>query len=79
MAIETLNPATGELLRTFPETSPAEVDRVLSAAVRAQQAWARSSFAERAAPMRRVGALFGDVADFRKIQAEAAEGARAGA
>jgi glycyl-tRNA synthetase beta chain len=29
--------------------------------------------------MRRVGALFGDVADFRKIQAEAAEGARAGA
>jgi len=29
--------------------------------------------------MRRVGALFGDVADFRKIQAEAADGARAGA
>jgi glycyl-tRNA synthetase beta chain len=29
--------------------------------------------------MRRVGALFGDVADFRKIQAEAAEGARPGA
>jgi succinate-semialdehyde dehydrogenase/glutarate-semialdehyde dehydrogenase len=57
MAIETLNPATGELLRTFPEMEAPEVDRILSAAVEAQRAWARRSFAERAAPMRKVAQL----------------------
>ncbi|HEX7489244.1 MAG TPA: aldehyde dehydrogenase family protein, partial [Anaeromyxobacteraceae bacterium] len=57
MAIETLNPATGELLKTFPETEPAEVERILSAAVAAQRDWARRPFAERAAPMRKVAAL----------------------
>ena len=57
MAIETLNPATGERLASYPETSPQEVDRILGAAVRAQRAWARASFAERAVPMRKVAAL----------------------
>jgi succinate-semialdehyde dehydrogenase / glutarate-semialdehyde dehydrogenase len=57
MAIETLNPATGVLLKTFPETEPAEVDRILSAAVAAQKAWARLPFAERAVPMRKVAQL----------------------
>jgi succinate-semialdehyde dehydrogenase/glutarate-semialdehyde dehydrogenase len=57
MAIESVNPATGEQLATFPETPAAEVDRVLGAAVAAQRAWARTSFAERAAPMRRAAAL----------------------
>ena len=41
MAIETLNPATGELLKTFPEMEPAEVERILTAAVAAQRDWAR--------------------------------------
>ncbi len=57
MAIETLNPATGERLETFPETPPAEVDRILSAAVAAQRDWARLPFAARAAPMREVARL----------------------
>jgi succinate-semialdehyde dehydrogenase / glutarate-semialdehyde dehydrogenase len=57
MAIESLNPSTGERLATFPETTPAELDRILAAAVKAQQAWARAPFAERAGPMRRAGAL----------------------
>jgi len=57
MAIESLNPATGERLATFPETPAAEVERILDAAVRAQRAWARQPFAARAAPMRRVAAL----------------------
>jgi len=70
MAIETLNPATGELVKTFPETSPAEVDRILAAAVAAQKAWARTSFAERAAPMRRVGALLRERAqEYAKLMA----------
>ncbi len=57
MTIESLSPSTGELLATFEETPAAEVDRMLTAAVRAQRAWARTPFAERAAPMRRVAAL----------------------
>jgi succinate-semialdehyde dehydrogenase/glutarate-semialdehyde dehydrogenase len=57
MAIESVNPATGERLATFPETPSAEVDRILGAAVRAQRAWARQPFAARAAPMRKVAAI----------------------
>jgi len=57
MAIETLNPTTGESLRTFKEMGKEEVDRILDAAVAAQKAWARVPVAERAAPMRKVAAL----------------------
>jgi succinate-semialdehyde dehydrogenase/glutarate-semialdehyde dehydrogenase len=57
MSIESLNPTTGERLATFPETSPEMVSGILESAARAQKAWARTSFADRAAPMRRVGAL----------------------
>jgi succinate-semialdehyde dehydrogenase/glutarate-semialdehyde dehydrogenase len=57
MAIESLNPATGERLASFPEMSAAEVSGVVDAAVRAQKEWARTTFAARAAPMRRVGAI----------------------
>jgi succinate-semialdehyde dehydrogenase/glutarate-semialdehyde dehydrogenase len=57
MAIESLNPATGESLRTFAEMGKEEVDRILDAAVAAQKAWARVPIAERAVPMRKVAAL----------------------
>src|SRR5512137_1834897 len=57
MAIESLNPTTGEVLRTFPEMGKDEVDRILEAAARAQKAWARVPIAERAIPMRKVAAL----------------------
>jgi succinate-semialdehyde dehydrogenase / glutarate-semialdehyde dehydrogenase len=57
MAIESLNPATGERLATFSETPPAEVDRIVDAAAKAQRAWARQPFAARAAPMRKVAAI----------------------
>jgi succinate-semialdehyde dehydrogenase/glutarate-semialdehyde dehydrogenase len=57
MAIESLNPTTGELLRSFPEMGKEEVDRILDAAVRAQKAWALVPIAERAVPMRKVAAL----------------------
>ncbi len=70
MAIETVNPATGERLATYPETAPAEVDRILGAAVEAQRAWARASFAERALPMRKVAALLRERApEYAKLMA----------
>ncbi len=70
MAIETLNPATGVLVRTFPEMGVPEVDRILTAAVAAQKAWARASFAERAAPMRKVAQLLRERApEYAKLMA----------
>ncbi len=70
MAIETLNPATGERLATFPEMGASELDQILSAAVRAQKAWARLPFPERAAPMRRAAALLRERAqEFAKLMA----------
>jgi succinate-semialdehyde dehydrogenase/glutarate-semialdehyde dehydrogenase len=63
MAIESLNPATGERVATFPETPKEEIPRILDAAVAAQRAWARLPFAERAKPMNRVAALLDERAD----------------
>ncbi len=57
MAIESLNPTTGERVATFEEMSAAAVNDIVEAAARAQTSWARVSFAERAVPMRRVAAL----------------------
>jgi succinate-semialdehyde dehydrogenase/glutarate-semialdehyde dehydrogenase len=57
MAIESVNPATGERIASFPEMSRAEVDAVLAEAARAQRKWARTRLLERTAPMRRAAAL----------------------
>jgi len=60
MPIESLNPATGERVASFPEMNATEVDRILLAAVRAQKSWAGLSIAERASPMRRAAAILRD-------------------
>ena len=57
MALQSVNPTNDELLREYPETSPAAVKTILEEAHRAFLAWRGTSFAERAAPMRRAGAL----------------------
>ena len=70
MAIETLNPTTGEVIKTFPEMLTAEVDRIMDAAVQAQRAWARRSFTDRAAPMKKVAQLLRERAnDYAKLMA----------
>ena len=70
MAIESLNPTTGERLASFPEMGVAEVDQILTAAVRAQKAWARVPIADRAAPMRRVAQLLKErAADLARLMA----------
>ena len=55
--MESINPATGQLLKRFEPTSPAELDKILTAAVAAQRDWAQRPIAERAEPMRKVAAL----------------------
>jgi succinate-semialdehyde dehydrogenase/glutarate-semialdehyde dehydrogenase len=57
MALQSINPANDVLLREYAETTPAEIRAALESAERAHRAWRESSFEERAAPMRRAGAL----------------------
>ncbi len=57
MAIQTLNPATGESVRTFPEASAEEVSEAIRAAHERFQSWRLTSFAERAALLHRAADL----------------------
>ncbi|MEA2658259.1 MAG: succinate-semialdehyde dehydrogenase / glutarate-semialdehyde dehydrogenase [Candidatus Binatota bacterium] len=52
MNIQSINPATGEILENFPETDAGEIDRILKAAYKSFQQWRRSPFAERSKLMR---------------------------
>lgn len=54
--LENRNPATGELLSTYPETESSEVDRALDAATRAQTAWGKLPANERAGYLRKIAA-----------------------
>ncbi len=51
MAIASINPTTGELLETFPETSGAELERILGRAVAAFRDWSRCPVAARTSPL----------------------------
>jgi succinate-semialdehyde dehydrogenase/glutarate-semialdehyde dehydrogenase len=53
VAIATINPATGETLKTFEEMGEPEVERCLTAATTAHASYRLTSFAERAQWMRR--------------------------
>jgi succinate-semialdehyde dehydrogenase/glutarate-semialdehyde dehydrogenase len=53
VAIATINPATGETLKTYGELSEAEVERCLAAAAAAYASYRLTSFADRAGWMRR--------------------------
>ncbi|HET6965098.1 MAG TPA: NADP-dependent succinic semialdehyde dehydrogenase [Acidimicrobiales bacterium] len=53
MAIATINPATGETLRTFDELTDEEIDRCLTRAVETYATYRLTSYGERAAWLRR--------------------------
>jgi len=50
-----VNPATGETIRDYSETSPQEVEQRLAEAARAFDAWRKTSVAERAKLMAKLG------------------------
>jgi succinate-semialdehyde dehydrogenase / glutarate-semialdehyde dehydrogenase len=52
VAIATINPATGETVKTYNEMSEADVERRLTAAATAYEGYRLTSFAERAEWMR---------------------------
>jgi succinate-semialdehyde dehydrogenase / glutarate-semialdehyde dehydrogenase len=57
MAIATINPATGETLRSFEPLTEAEIEERLTRAVEAYREHRRTSFAERAARMMRAAEI----------------------
>jgi succinate-semialdehyde dehydrogenase/glutarate-semialdehyde dehydrogenase len=60
MALESVNPATGETLRTYEEMSPRTVDEILESAHEAHRAWRGVSFLERARLMKEAGRILRD-------------------
>ncbi|HTJ24502.1 MAG TPA: NAD-dependent succinate-semialdehyde dehydrogenase [Gemmatimonadaceae bacterium] len=57
MAIETVNPATGERIRSFDELTPLEIEQKLELARRAAERWRRTPIEERCAVVARAGQL----------------------
>jgi succinate-semialdehyde dehydrogenase/glutarate-semialdehyde dehydrogenase len=63
MEYAVLDPRTGETVSTFPVATDEEIGRAVAAAAEAHRAWGRTSPAERAAVVRRVGELHVERAD----------------
>jgi succinate-semialdehyde dehydrogenase / glutarate-semialdehyde dehydrogenase len=57
MAIATINPATGEVLKTFEPLTDAQVDERIAKAAKAFQSFRKSSFADRAKWMLKAGEI----------------------
>jgi succinate-semialdehyde dehydrogenase / glutarate-semialdehyde dehydrogenase len=63
MAIATINPATGEQVRSFDPLTDDELDRKLARAAEAFDEFRRTSFAQRAAMLRRTAQILEDEID----------------
>ena len=63
MAIATINPATGEVLKTFEPLTPAQINAKLQLATTAFRAHRRTSFADRAAKMLRAAEILEEEKD----------------
>lgn len=63
MAIETVNPATGEKLKTFEELSEAEIDQRLALAATSFATYRQTSFEQRAAWLRRAADILDEEVD----------------
>jgi succinate-semialdehyde dehydrogenase/glutarate-semialdehyde dehydrogenase len=57
MSIQSINPATGEVLENFQEMSTSEIDEILEAAETTFREWRHRPFAERTQKMRQAAAL----------------------
>ena len=57
MPIESINPATGEPLKTYEEMTPQQTAAAVCEAYEAWRAWRKVPFAERARPMKKAAAI----------------------
>ena len=55
--MESINPATGEIIATYEEHSGDEVDRAVRAAVAGQKHWREADFSTRGLPLRRAATI----------------------
>src|ERR1043166_320016 len=55
MAIASINPATGETVRTFPTFSSAEIEKRLDLTAKAAKAWRRAPISARTSVVRAMG------------------------
>jgi len=70
MSIQSINPATGETIETFQETTPQELERILGSAQAAFHEWRALPFATRAQGMQKAaGLLRARRADYARIMA----------
>jgi succinate-semialdehyde dehydrogenase / glutarate-semialdehyde dehydrogenase len=70
MSIQSINPATGQVLETFTETSTTEIERILAAAQAAFLQWRDVPFATRAQHMgKAAGLLRGRKSEFARTMA----------
>jgi succinate-semialdehyde dehydrogenase/glutarate-semialdehyde dehydrogenase len=54
MAVQAINPTTGEVVKTYDEMQPGQVQAVIEEVQRAFQQWRRTAFSDRAELLRRV-------------------------
>ena len=57
MAIESVNPATGETIRVYEEMTPQQTAAAVTQAHEAWKMWRKMSFTERAVPMKKAAAI----------------------
>jgi succinate-semialdehyde dehydrogenase / glutarate-semialdehyde dehydrogenase len=71
MTMTSLNPATGEELRHYPEMTPDEVSATITAADEAYQSWRDQSFSQRAAAMQLAAEILrARAGEFAELMAE---------
>jgi succinate-semialdehyde dehydrogenase/glutarate-semialdehyde dehydrogenase len=71
MALTSLNPATGAVIREYDEMPAEEIREIIAAVAETSASWRTTSFAERATPMRRAAALLRErSAEYGKLMAE---------
>ena len=68
MAYQSINPHTGQLLKSFEHLSPAELEQALATAQACFQTWRQESYAARAAVLKKAAALLhAHVDDFARL------------
>jgi succinate-semialdehyde dehydrogenase/glutarate-semialdehyde dehydrogenase len=71
MAIQAINPATGELIKIYQEMTPAAVSETVGKAHAAFLQWRTTSFEHRAALMRKAAEILrGNAAEFARLMAQ---------
>lgn len=70
MSMEAINPATGEIIKTYPTLTEEETGQVIQSCHEAYRSWRNTSFAERSRLMKKAGRVLRDNADeYAKLMA----------